>query len=42
MIKDNTGFEITVFPVDGGFPDETTDAIALWATIRTNFVFYAP
>jgi hypothetical protein len=42
VIKDNTGFMIVVFPVDSLFPDETSEAIALWGTIRTNFVFYEP
>jgi len=42
VIKDNTGFEITVYPVDAGFPDETADAIALWGTVRADFEFYDP
>jgi hypothetical protein len=42
VIKDNTGFEITVYPVDGGFPDETADAIALWGIVRSDFAFYDP
>ena len=42
VIKNNTGFEITVFPVDAGFPDETADAIALWGTVRSDFAFFDP
>jgi hypothetical protein len=42
VIKDNTGFAIFVGPVDGLFPAETIDAIALWGIIRTHFVFYEP
>jgi hypothetical protein len=42
VIKDTTGFEITVFPVDGGFPTETADALALWGVVRGDFAFFDP
>lgn len=42
VIHDNTGYVITVFPVDGSAPDETDDALDLWDIIRTSFVFYGP
>lgn len=42
VINNNIGFEITVYPVDAGFPAETADALDLWNTIRTSFAFYAP
>jgi hypothetical protein len=42
VVKDTTGFEITVYPVDGGFPAETADALALWGVVRGDFAFFNP
>jgi hypothetical protein len=42
VIKSNTGFVITVYPVDAGFPDETDDALDLWGIVRSEFTFYEP
>jgi len=42
VIKSGTGFEITVYPVDAGFPSETTDALALWSIVRGDFAFFNP
>jgi hypothetical protein len=42
VVKGTTGFEITVYPVDGGFPAETADALALWGIVRGDFAFFNP
>jgi hypothetical protein len=42
VVHNNIGFSITVFPVDGSAPSETTDALDLWETIRSSFVFFGP
>jgi len=42
VIHDNTGFVITIFPVDGSASDETDQALDLWEIMRVSFAFYGP